>query len=105
MMQRNFNDADEKAWGLGASFYFGLIGVPDLSLALRYSEGYDRRDPVASSSRGDRRELNATVDYRLRLGLLRGFWLRGRFGWGHVEGARRDSLEGRVVLRYDFDLL
>ena len=81
MMQRNFNDANEKAWGVGGSFYFGPIGVPDLSLALRYSEGYDRQDR-AGSKLGDRRELNATVDYQLRLGLLRGFWLRGRFGWG-----------------------
>jgi hypothetical protein len=104
MMQRNFNDANEKAWGVGGSFYFGLIGVPDLSLALRYSEGYDRQDSTGSKL-GDRRELNATIDYQLRLGLLRGFWLRGRFGWGHVEDTRRDSLEGRVVLRYEFQVL
>ena len=55
MMQRNFNDANEKAWGVGGSFDFGPIGVPDLSLALRYSEGYDRQDS-AGSKLGDRRE-------------------------------------------------
>ncbi|MBW1882290.1 MAG: OprD family outer membrane porin, partial [Deltaproteobacteria bacterium] len=105
MMQRNFNDANEKAWGLGASAYFGEIGVPDLSLALRYSEGYDRQRPLTDEHLGDRRELNATLDYRLRHGPLRGFWLRARFGWGHVEGTRRDSFEGRIVLRYDLKLL
>jgi len=105
MMQRNFNDADEKAWGLGASFYLGLIGLPDLSVALRYGEGYDRKDAMTAKNLGDRREFNATLDYRLSRGLLRGLWLRGRFGWGHVENTQRDSLEGRLILRYDFQLL
>jgi hypothetical protein len=96
--RRNFNDANEKAWGLGASMYFGAIGVPDLSLAIRHAEGYGR-------DLGDRRELNATTDYLLRFGPLRGFWLRARFGWGQVDGARRDSFEGRLILRYEFRLL
>jgi len=105
MMQRNFNDANEKAWGFGASMYFGAIGVPDLSLAIRYAEGYDRQLAGTGRDLGDRRELNATTDYRLRYGPLRGFWLRARFGWGQVDGARRDSFEGRLILRYEFRLL
>ncbi len=105
MMQRNFNDADEKAWGVGTSFYFGLLGLPDLSLALRYTEGYGRKDTLTNNELGDRREFNATLDYRLKRGALRGLWLRGRFGWGHVQKANRDSLEGRLILRYDFQLL
>jgi hypothetical protein len=38
-------------------------------------------------------------------GPLRGLWLRGRFAWGQFDNARRDSLEGRVVLRYEFQAL
>ncbi len=105
MMQRNFNEADEKAWSVGASWYFGLIGVPDLSVALRYTEGYDGRDVRTDTNLGDHREFNATLDYRLSGGLLRGLWLRSRFAWGHVDNARRDSLEGRVILRYEFQAL
>jgi hypothetical protein len=85
--------------------YFGAIGVPDLSLAIRYAEGYDRQLAATGRDLGDRRELNATTDYRLRYGPLRGFWLRARFGWGQVDGARRDSFEGRLILRYEFRLL
>lgn len=105
MMQRNFNDANEKAWGVSASWYFGRIGLPDLSIALRYSEGYDGRDSRTDRELGDHREFNGTLDYRLSRGPLRGLWLRGRFAWGHIDRARRDSLEGRVVLRYEFQVL
>ena len=38
-------------------------------------------------------------------GPLRGLWLRGRFAWGRLADARRDSLEGRGVLRYEFQAL
>lgn len=99
MMQRNFNDADEKAWGVSASWHFGRIGLPDFSAAVRYTEGYD------GQSIGDHREFNGTLDYRLSRGPLRGLWLRGRFAWGHLENARRDGLEGRFVLRYEFQVL
>lgn len=105
MMQRNFNDADEKAWGVSASWHFDRVGVPDLSIALRYSEGYGGRDSQSDTKLGDHREFNGTLDYRLSSGPLRGLWLRGRFAWGHLDRARRDSLEGRVVLRYEFQLL
>ena len=105
MMQRNFNAADEKAWGISASWYFAWVGLPDLSIALRYAEGYDGRDVQADRKLGDHREFNGTLDYRLSQGPLRGLWLRGRFAWGHFDNARRDSLEGRVVLRYEFQAL
>jgi hypothetical protein len=105
MMLSNFNAADEKAWGISASWYFDRIGVPDLSIALRYGEGYDRRDVRTDTKLGDQRQFNGTLDYRLSGGLLRGLWLRGRFAWGHVENTRHDSLEGRIVLRYEFEVL
>ena len=105
MMQRNFNDANEKAWGVSASWHFDRIGVPDLSIALRYSEGYDGRDSRINTKLGDHREFNGTLDYRLSSGPLRGLWLRGRFAWGQIDQARRDSLEGRIVLRYEFQVL
>jgi hypothetical protein len=105
MMQRNFNAADEKAWGISASWYFAWVGLLDLSMALRYGEGYDGRDVQAGRKLGDYREFNGTLDYRLSRGPLRGLWLRGRFAWGHFDNARRDSLEGRVVLRYEFQAL
>ena len=105
MMQRNFNDANEKAWGVGASWYLGLIGLPDLSMNLRYTEGYDRVNPASGNDRGDRREFNSTLDYRIGDGPLRGLWLRARFAWGREDDGRRDSLEGRVVLRWQANLL
>ena len=105
MMLSNFNAADEKAWGVSASWYFDRLGAPDLSIALRYSEGYDGRDPRTDRKLGDQRQFNGTLDYRLSRGLLRGLWLRGRFAWGHTDNAPRDTLEGRLVLRWEFQVL
>jgi hypothetical protein len=105
MMQRNFNAADEKAWGISASGYFAWIGLPDLSMALRYTEGFEGRDIQTGRKLGDHREFNGTIDYRISRGRLRGLWLRGRFAWGRLDNARRDSLEGRIVLRYEFQAL
>jgi hypothetical protein len=105
MMQRNFNDANEIAWGATLSWHFDRIGLPDLSVALRYSEGYEGEDSRTRVRLGDHREFNGTLDYRVSSGIARGLWLRGRFAWGEVEEARRDSLEARLVLRYEFQIL
>ncbi len=105
MMTRNFNNAGEKAWGVGASCYLGVLGLSDFSVALRYSEGYDGRIAATGQKIGDQREVNATLDYRVSRGLLQGLWLRGRFAWAEIEDARRDELEGRIVLRYEFRAL
>jgi hypothetical protein len=105
MMQRNFSEAREKAWSIAASSYLGPLGLSNLSIALRYAEGYDARDISAGSDIGDHREFNGTLDYRLEDGPFRGFWLRARFAWGDRENAPRDSLEGRVVVRYDFQAI
>jgi hypothetical protein len=104
MMLRGFNRADQKSWGVGASGYLTALGLPQASLALRYSEGYQGKG-VDGRSVGDERELNTTLDYRLTRGPLRGLWVRGRFGWGQTENQRKDTLEARIVLRYEFQAL
>jgi len=105
MMQSNFNAANEKAWGISASWYFAWIGLPDLSMALRYGEGFDGRDVQTGLKLGDHRDFDGTLDYRFSSGPLRGLWLRGRFAWGRIDNARRDRLQGRIVLRYEFQAL
>lgn len=105
MMQSNFSEAREKAWSVSTSAYLGLIGLSNLSLALRYAEGYDARNIRTASEIGDHREVNATLDYRLRSGSLRGLWLRARFAWSQIENASRDAYQLRLILRYDFEAI
>jgi hypothetical protein len=105
MMQSNFSEAREKAWSVSTSTYLGLIGLSNLSLALRYAEGYDARSVRTGSEIGDHREVNATLDYRLRSGSLRGLWLRARFAWSQIENASRDAYQVRLILRYDFEAI
>ncbi len=104
MMLRSYNRADQKSWGIGASSYLTALGLPQTSIALRYGEGYQGKDG-AGRKVGEERELNGTIDYRLARGPLRGLWLRARFGWGRTDNDRRDSLEARLVLRYELQAL
>ena len=46
-----------------------------------------------------------TVDYRLKKGWLKSFWLRLRGSWLHRELAVQDGTDVRIILRYDFPVI
>ena len=46
-----------------------------------------------------------SLDYRLKKGWLKGFWLRLRGSWLSEETASRDGSDVRVILRYDFPVI
>jgi hypothetical protein len=104
LMQRDFNRAGEAAFGAAASYHFGRVGLPKLSLHLAMAWGRDAQDS-ASNALPDRREFNVTLDYHFESGLLRGLWLRARASNLHVDGAARDSNNIRVILNYDIPVL
>jgi hypothetical protein len=104
LMQLDFNRAGEEAYGAAASYHFGRIGIPQLSLHVGMAWGRDAVDS-ASKALPDRREFNVTLDYRFESGLLRGLWLRARASNVHVDGEPRDSNNIRVILNYDIPVL
>ena len=50
-------------------------------------------------------EVDVTLDYRIKKGWLRSFWLRLRGSWLHDEAANRDGTDFRVILRYDVPVI
>jgi len=102
LMQRSFNQADEKALLASVSYDFSNVGVHGLSAILNFAAGFDGR---VLGVRGRAQEADLTVDYRLDEGFLKSFWLRFRVSWLHDERTRRDGTDVRVILRYDLPVI
>jgi hypothetical protein len=104
LMQRSFTQADEKALLASASYDFTPIGAAGLSLIVTFVQGWDAR---LLDLRGDAREVDVTLDYRVpeRGGFLEGLWLRVRASWLDEERSEKDGTDFRVILRYDFPVL
>ena len=102
LMQRGFTLADEKALLASLSYDFAGVGAEGLSAILNFVASFDGR---RADGRDDAREIDLTLDYRLKQGPLRGFWLRARGSWLDEERTSRDGTDIRVILRYDFPVI
>jgi len=105
LMQLDFNRAGENAWGAGLSYHFDHLGLEGLSAFAAYAQGFDALDPATGDFLPDRREVDATIDYRITDGMFRGFWLRLRGSWIDVDGVGNDGTQLRVILNYDIPVL
>lgn len=104
LMQRTFNQEDEKAVLVSLSYDFSELGADGLSTIATFVQGWDGR---VGGERGRARELDVTLDYRLpeRLGLYEGLWLRLRGSWLYEELGDETGTDFRAILRYDFPIL
>jgi hypothetical protein len=99
LMQEAFGRPDEKALLASVSYHFAGLGVDGLSAIMNFVAGFDG---VSDGVRGDAQEIDVTIDYRVKKGLLNSLWLRVRGSWLNEESADRNGTEIRVILRYDF---
>ncbi len=92
LMISNFASQDEQSFGVHLSYDFSKIGMRGLTAFGSYVYG-------ALDDDNWEREVNATVDYRIRDGLLKNFWLRLRYAWNESsEGVPIEDF--RVILNY-----
>jgi hypothetical protein len=103
-MQKNFNRAGEDAWGVGVSYHFARLGLPDVSTVVSYTSGQNAKNVETGSSLPDREEVDLTLDYRPSEGRLRGVWLRARASFLEDDPGGTTS-ELRLLLNYDLPLL
>ena len=89
---------------VSASYNFSKVGIPDLAFVAKFGAWYNARDPQTDSSLPDETELDLTLDYQLRSGPLRGFWVRLRGAFEHQKGGDSQN-EFRVILNYDIPVL
>jgi hypothetical protein len=102
LMQRSFNLADETAFLASASYDFSGRGLAGLSIITNFVAGFGGEIDGLS---GDRKELDLTIDYRIKDGLLKNFWLRFRTSWLDSDLGTSDGTDNRVILRYDIPII
>jgi hypothetical protein len=103
LMQSDFNRAGERAWSLGLSYSAKFL--PGWSGFLQYARGDGGFDSVLLIDRSDEQEWDLTVDYEIKEGRWRGFWLRLRGSVLDVEGAESTAWQVRVILNYAVPIL
>jgi hypothetical protein len=100
LMIKDFNRAGEDAWLVGLSYEFSRIGMDGLSAFARYAHGNTPDSGAVASP--DQDELDLTVDYHFKEGLLKGLWLRLRVAYLDQAGPQaRDVSNFRAILNYD----
>ncbi len=102
LMQRTFNQADEKALLVSLSYDFSKLGIEGLSAIANFAQGWDG---VIAGKRGNAREFNFTADYRIGRGVLQSLWLRLRAAWLEDSAAPNDGTDFRVILRYELPVI
>jgi hypothetical protein len=102
LMQRTFNQADEKALLVSLSYDFSKLGIEGLSAIANFAQGWDG---VIAGKRGNAREFNFTADYRIGTGILQSLWLRLRAAWIEDSAAPSDGTDFRVILRYELPVI
>ncbi len=105
LLLSDFDRAGEGAVLLGMSYDFERIGVRGLSSFFNLAAGFDATEPRSTEEFADQLEFNLTVDYRFHGKWIEGLWVRARYGFNTVEGARRDANEVRIIVNYDIPIL
>ncbi len=102
LMQRSFTRADEKAALVSLSYDFAGVGVDGLSAIVNFAAGFDADNEQAL---GNAQTVDVTIDYRIKQGFLKHFYLRLRGSWLNEERTTRDGTDFRAILRYDFPVI
>jgi hypothetical protein len=102
LMQVSFNGAGEKAWGVGGNVNFASLGVPGLTAAAVFAQGYDRINAGTGAAIGDRNETNIRADYAFAKGTaLEGLVATARYSWLHQNGSSQTAPQLRLLVNYD----
>lgn len=103
LMQSDFDRAGERAWAVGLSA--APKPLPGWSGFLQYARGDGGFDPVTRMDNANEQEFDLTVDYEIKEGRWRGFWVRLRGSMLDVEGAEATAWQVRLILNYAIPIL
>jgi hypothetical protein len=101
IMVNSFNNAGERAWGIGGNVDFATLGVPGLKASAIYAAGSDQFDVSTGAPIADRNETDVRLDYAFAKGtLLEGLVATFRYAWTHQDGAPQSGTQLRAYLNY-----
>jgi hypothetical protein len=106
LIEKDFNRAGEKAFGVGVRYDFGgtllPFQVPGLTVLLLYAQGTDREDPATGSGLPTTREGDFDVIYNVPA--VKGLQFRMRNAYVD-DGQDRVGYQVRLIVNYNLDLL
>ena len=104
LMLSNFNLANQLTYKIGLAYTATRFGMPGISGFVNYARGINAEVAATGESIPDNEEFDVTIDFRPTEGLLRGGWLRLRYG---VLNPGKDSerYNIRVTLNWGLPLL
>jgi hypothetical protein len=103
LMQSDFNQAGERAWSVGLSV--APKAIPGWSGFFQYARGDGGFDPLTLVEGADEQEFDLTVDYEIKEGRWRGFWLRLRGSALDAKGEENTAWPVRVIPNYTLPIL
>lgn len=101
-----FNQAGENAFSAKLSYDFTGLGLKGVAAYVLFVHGWGQVDPSTKAPGPDENEYDVDVQWRPGWRLLKGVWLRTRYGIVHqYEGPGQYQHDFRVIVNYDFPLL
>ncbi|MGI9202696.1 MAG: OprD family outer membrane porin, partial [Woeseiaceae bacterium] len=100
----DFDRAREEAFRIGLSQNFAKYGFPGASLSVHYTKGRNAATDLGAPL-ADENEIDVTADFRPPDGLLKGLWLRIRYGDADRGSPMADRRDIRIILNYTIGAL
>jgi len=98
----SFNNAGERAFGIGGYVDFTDLGAPGLRASAIYAAGYDSINSQTGTKLGNQDETDVRVDYAFpKSSLLEGLVATFRYAWTHQDGTLQNGHQLRAYLNYE----
>jgi hypothetical protein len=101
---KNFDLANQNAWGVGVAYDFERIGVRGLTASTIYAMGTNAVKPNTDKSQPNEREADFRFDWVAPENVLRGFSFTFRAGAVN-QGSERLQTEFRLIVNYEIPVL
>ncbi|HLG49918.1 MAG TPA: OprD family outer membrane porin [Reyranella sp.] len=101
---QSFNRAGEGAIMVGLSYVFTSLGLPGVGASAQYFRGWTQAPAAGLPVLED--EWNFNLEWRPSWELMKGLWLRARYGQARIDqgGIRTTVDEVRLILNYGIKL-
>jgi hypothetical protein len=104
-MIHDFDRAGERAWRVVFSYEFSRLGMPGLGLTMSHTQGSDAIDLQTGTGLPDRREFDATLEFKAETGRFKGLWLRLRFARAEDSEGNDEATQLRVIVNYELPII
>jgi hypothetical protein len=105
LMVQDFKGAGEQGFLVKASYNFSRLGLQGLTAYGAFVHGWARVSPSTKAPVPNVNEVDADLQWRPEWSILKGLWLRARYGFvKQYQGAKDTTHDVRLIANYDLSL-